>query len=81
MFKLENTTKKLKTTLLALGVTSVFASSILANEASVDGAVKYPIKDGKYGPYHVNTQKVKYDNGRTATKNEINIWNVEVKPD
>ena len=81
MFKLENTTKKLKTTLLALGVTSVFASSLLANEFSVDGAVKYPIKDGKYGPYHVNTQKVKYNNGRLATKNEINIWNVDIKPD
>ncbi|PLY11336.1 MAG: sulfur oxidation protein SoxCD [Arcobacter sp.] len=81
MFKLENTTKKLKTTLLTLGVTSLFASSLLANGVSVDGAVKYPTKDGKYGPYHVNTQDVKYNNGREATKNEINIWNIDVKPD
>ncbi|WP_428022973.1 c-type cytochrome [Arcobacter sp.] len=81
MFKLENTTKKLKTTLLSLGVISLFAASAVANESSVDGAVKYPTKDGKYGPYHINTQNVKYNNGRAATKNEINIWNVDVKPD
>lgn len=82
MFKLENTTKKLKNTLLGLGISSVLASSLFAaNGMSVDGAVKYPTKNGMYGPYHVNTQNLKYHNGRKATKNEIDVWNIDVRPD
>ena len=47
MFKLENT-KKLKTALLGIGLSTLLASSLVAapKESSVDGAVKYPIKDG-----------------------------------
>lgn len=82
MFKLENT-KKLKSTLLGFGLSTFLASTLFAaNGVSVDGAVKYPTKDGKYGPYHVNTQDTTaYNNGRAATKKEIKIWNVDVKPD
>lgn len=83
MFKLENT-KKLKFTLLSIGLSTLLASSAMATskETSVDGAVKYPIKDGKYNSYYVNTQEVKDSNiGRAATKNEITAWNVDVKPD
>jgi len=83
MFKLENT-KKLKFTLLSIGLSTLLASSAIAasKEMSVDGAVKYPIKDGKYNAYHVNTQEVKdYNIGRAVTKNEITAWNVDVKPD
>ena len=59
MFKLENT-KKLKTALLGIGLSTLLASSLVAapKESSVDGAVKYLIKDGKYSSYYVNTQEV-----------------------
>ncbi|XOB60786.1 c-type cytochrome [Campylobacterota bacterium DY0563] len=81
MFKLENT-KKLSSIVLGFGLSALLATSLVANnDMSVDGAVKYPTKDGKYGPYHVNTQDVKYNNGRKATSNEIKRWNVDVRPD
>ncbi|XPV70112.1 MAG: c-type cytochrome [Halarcobacter sp.] len=81
MFKLENTIK-LKNTLLTLGLSALLATSLYAkNDMSVDGAVKYPIKDGKYGPYHVNTQDIKYNNGRTVTTLEKKVWDVDVRPD
>lgn len=83
MFKLENT-KKLKFTLLSIGLSTLLVSSAMATskETSVDGAVKYPVKDGKYNSYYVNTQEVKDSNiGRAVTKNEIIAWNVDVRPD
>jgi len=81
MFKLENT-KKLKT-LLGLGLSVVLATSLAAaNNMSIDGAVKYEVKDGKYGPYHLNMQDTKkYDNGRKATKLEVKVWDKDVRPD
>lgn len=49
---------------------------------SVDGAVKYPTKEGKYTSYYLNTQEVKdYNIGRIPTKREITAWDVDVKPD
>lgn len=83
MFKLENT-KKLKSALLSISLSTFLVSSVLAStkEMSVDGAVKYPIKDGKYTSYYLNTQEVKdYNIGRTPTKREITAWDVDVKPD
>lgn len=81
MFKLENTTK-LKRTLLTLAVSSFLATSLVAkNDMSVDGAVKYPTKNGKYGPYHVNTQNIKYNNGRAVTELEKKVWDLDVRPD
>lgn len=83
MFKLENT-KKLKNTLLSFGLSTLLATSAVAatKESSVDGAVKYPIKDGKYSSYYVNTQEVKNSAiGRTPTKREITAWDVDAKPD
>ncbi len=83
MFKLENT-KKLKSALLSIGLSTFLVSSALASskEMSVDGAVKYPIKDGKYTSYYLNTQEVKdYNIGRTPTKREITAWDVDAKPD
>ena len=82
MFKLENT-KKLKSALLSIGLSTFLVSSALARskEMSVDGAVKYPTKDGKYTSYYLNTQEVKdYNIGRTPTKREITAWDVDVKP-
>lgn len=71
MFTLENITK-LKGTLLALSLAILVTGcneTASKNESSVDGAVKYPIKDGKYTQYHVNTQKLDGLNiGRDATK-------------
>ena len=83
MFKLENT-KKLKSALLRISLSTFLVSSALASskEMSVDGAVKYPTKDGKYTSYYLNTQEVKdYNIGRTPTKREITAWDVDVKPD
>ncbi|MGE3301058.1 MAG: c-type cytochrome, partial [Arcobacter sp.] len=83
MFKLENT-KKLKNTLLSFCLSTLLATSAVAatKESSVDGAVKYPIKDGKYSSYYVNTQEVKNSAiGRTPTKREITAWDVDAKPD
>lgn len=84
MFKLENT-KKLKATLLSVGLSALLAISANAstkNEVAVDGAVKYPIKDGKYGPYYVNTQSIKgYNIGRDATQTEITAWDKDVMYD
>lgn len=83
MFKLENT-KKLKFTLFSIALSTLLASSAIAasKETSVDGAVKYPIKDGKYNSYYVNTQEVKDSNiGRAVTQKEITAWNVDVRPD
>lgn len=83
MFKLENT-KKLKSALLSIGLSTFLVSSALASskEMSVDGAVKYSIKDGKYTSYYLNTQEVKdFNIGRTPTKREITAWDVDAKPD
>ncbi len=81
MFKLENT-KKLNSILLGLGLSALLATSLVAkNEMSVDGAVKYPIQEGKYGPYHVTSSAKDYNNGRAATKKEIKAWNLDVRPD
>ncbi len=85
MFTLENITK-LKGTLLALslavlvtGCNETTSNTVSKNESSVDGAVKYPIKDNKYTQYHVNTQKLDGLNiGRDATKKEITAWNKDV---
>ena len=81
MFKLENI-KKLNSALLSLGVSALVATSLSAasNGVSVDGAVKYPSVDGKYSDYYYNDQNVKYNNGRPVTQNEINVWNVDLKP-
>jgi len=82
MFKLENTTK-LKSTLTALGLSTLLATSLVAGDnRSVDGAVKYNSVKGMDGPYHLNMQETKnYNNGRLATKKEIKVWNLDVKPD
>lgn len=83
MFKLENT-KKLKNTLLSISLASFLATTAMAasKETSVDGAVKYPLKDGKYSSYYINTQTVKDSAiGRTPTKREIAAWDIDVKPD
>ena len=84
MFKLENTIIDLKKTLLSVALASLFATNSFAapKESSVDGAVKYPIKDGKYTQYHINTQKHEpFNIGRAATKREIAAWDKDVMYD
>jgi S-disulfanyl-L-cysteine oxidoreductase SoxD len=79
MFKLENT-NMLKKALLSVTLASFLTSSACAkNEVSVDGAVKYPVKDGKYSAYHVNTQDMKgFNIGRAVTKKELAAWDTDV---
>lgn len=49
---------------------------------AVDGAVKYPTVNGRYGPYHVNMQDTtSYNTGREATEREIRAWNIDLMPD
>ena len=61
---------------------SVDKSMKIKYKVAVDGGVKYETKNNKYTSYHVNTQNVgKFNNGRVATTNEINAWNVDVLPD
>lgn len=82
MFKLENITK-LKNTILSVGLATLLVSFAEASSASsVDGAVKYPIKDGKYTQYHINPQSTKgFNIGRDATKREIAAWDKDVMYD
>lgn len=82
MFTLENITLKKAVATLSIVTVSLLTTACATTERSVDGAVKYQIKDGKYTEYHVNTQKVgKFNNGRTPTKVEIAAWNKDVMPD
>jgi len=66
---------------------SVAASSAMAGDKAVkknvDNAVIYPVKDGHYGPYSVNTQSKKGFSayGRTPTAAEIKAWDKDVMPD
>ncbi len=80
MFKLENI-KNLKSTLLASLLVGTVA--LAGTNTSVDGAIDYSSKDGsKYGPYHINNQKVKsYNIGRTPSKKEVKVWNIDVASD
>ncbi|WP_198306322.1 c-type cytochrome [Arcobacter vandammei] len=82
MFTLENITK-LKNTVLSIGLATFLVSSAqAASNSSVDGAVKYPIKDGKYTQYHVNTQSFKgFNIGRDATPTEIAAWDLDIMYD
>lgn len=83
MFKLENT-KELSKILLSVAVASLFVTNSFASskESSVDGAVKYQVKDGKYSLYHINTQNSKEFNiGRDATKREIAALDKDVMYD
>jgi len=47
----------------------------------IDGGVTYPIVNDATGPYRVNTQKVTFKYGKTATPNEIKAWDIDVMPD
>lgn len=82
MFILENITLKKAVATLSIVTISLLTTACSTSNRSVDGAVKYDIKDGKYTAYHVNTQKIgKFNNGRTPTKTELAAWNIDVMPD
>ncbi len=75
-------TLEVKKYLISLGATALLATSSMALEKNIDGSVIYPIKDGKYTLYKVNTQSNKdFKFGRTPTKNEEKAWDVAVLPD
>jgi cytochrome c len=80
MYILENIT--LKKTLVGLSVAASFFLTSANAATAVDGGMKYETKNGMYTSYHVNTQKIKPINkGRTPTKTEIAVWNIDVMPD
>jgi cytochrome c len=76
--------KPLLGALLAL---SFLSSPAVAGDAvakkNIDAALIYPIKDGKYQAYSVNTQGTKGFShyGRTPTAAEIKAWDKDVMPD
>jgi len=68
---------------LTLSMTACMGDAITPTKASIGGGVLYPVVDGKTGPYHVNTdiEKLKINNGRVATKDELHAWNTDIMPD
>ena len=66
---------------------SVITGSATAGDATlkknVDAALIYPIKDGKYQSYSVNTQSKKgfSSYGRMPTAAEIKAWDKDIMPD
>jgi cytochrome c len=80
MYILENIT--LKKTLVGLSVAASFFLTSASAATAVDAGMKYETKNGMYTSYHVNTQKIKpINNGRTPTKTEIAVWDIDVMPD
>lgn len=76
--------KPLLAVLITLGLTTaVFSGDKKDIKKNVDASVIYPIKDGHYQAYAVNTQKTAGFStyGRTPTKNEIKAWDKDVMPD
>lgn len=74
----------LKKSLLAVAVVStVLLSNASALDKNIDGAVIYPVKDGKYTDYAVNEQKKNgfSSYGRKPTTNEVKAWDTDVMPD
>ncbi len=70
------------TTLYAGTTPNYQGSKTYANgKRVIDGGVVYPVKNGKTGPYYVNTQKKEFNYGRPATPNEIKAWDIDVMPD
>jgi cytochrome c len=87
MFTLENLklSKSLVVAVALIAGASLNGSSLIyeiEKDKSVDGAVMYPTKNGKYTAYSVNTQKESlkgpFGFGRVATKNEIIAWDRDV---
>jgi cytochrome c len=67
---------------LPIQAADAMVSTTYANGKKViDGGVTYPVIKGATGPYRVNTQKVTFKHGRTATPNEIQAWDIDVMPD
>jgi cytochrome c len=90
MFTLENLklSKSLVVAVIVIANINLSAEDLIyeiTNDKAVDGSVKYPIKNGKYTSYRINTQKENtqgpFGFGRIATKNEIIAWDRDVKPD
>ncbi len=94
MYTSEKKFDKLTLSLAAVAVISMGTSILNAGDTApvkvsdlprnVDGAVIYPVKDGKYADYRVNMQVEKtksFGKGRTATADEIKAWNDDVRYD
>lgn len=52
-------------------------------QKGIDGGIYYTIKDGKTGPYSINTDTLKggYKYGRVPTENELKAWDKDVMAD
>ena len=75
--------------IVSAAVTALFAADTGGSKkytngkAVIDGGATYPVKNGKTGPYYVNTKahSIAINNGRPATPNEIKAWDIDVMPD
>jgi len=78
--------KPLLGALLALSVMTIGSVASETKDGkiqkNVDGAMMYPIKDGHYQGYAVNTQRPEaFRYGRKPTDKEIAAWDIDVMPD
>jgi len=62
---------------------AVGTKSLNTTPLSIDGGVVYPMIGDKTGPYRINADahKMKINNGRIPTANELKAWNTDVMPD
>ncbi|VAY87772.1 Sulfite dehydrogenase cytochrome subunit SoxD [hydrothermal vent metagenome] len=97
MYTLENTKLKKSLIGVGLSVSLILMSGCIDNKPknikttntnmksmnkSVDGAIFYETKNGKYTSYYVNNQNIKVTSkGRAPTPTEIAAWDVDVMPD
>jgi len=81
MFKLDH--KFITTSLVALMASSAFAMASTAKKDALDGGMTYTRDKGMYSDYYINKQvdKLKINNGRTPTANELKAWDSDIMPD
>jgi len=81
MFKYDR--KLITTGLVAILISSVSAFGYEGKKDALDGGMTYPRANGEYTAYKINenVDKVKINNGRTPTANELKAWDTDIMPD
>ncbi len=81
MFKYDR--KLITTGLVAILISSVSAFGYEGKKDALDGGMTYPRVNGDYTAYKINENidKVKINNGRTPTANELKAWDRDIMPD
>lgn len=71
------------TTTLSLTGSDIYrdaSNTYASGKKVIDGGVTYPVRNDKTSAYYVNenADKVSFNLGRKATKNEIKAWNIDI---